>query len=159
MRIDVHKKETVQKNWPKILRNLNRDESVGFYQSIMRSIKEVDVKTSNGANLGKVSTYDIDYNRITSVSDRIVQGLYYETKNEILPTEYHIDSYLLEQIDFDDKLKKLFTTIFQALSTSTEIKIGETFSYRIKEMDFDPRSCFFYFSIYGEYNFFGMTSK
>ncbi|MBO6621906.1 MAG: hypothetical protein JJ892_08780 [Balneola sp.] len=159
LKYNVHEKETVKRNWPKILRNLSRIESDGFYQSIMNGVKDFDVKTKSGVHLGKISTYEIDYKRITNVSDRIVQGLYFETKNNILPSEYHISSYLLEQIDFDDKLRNLFEKFFQLLSTATEIRIGETFSYRIKEMDFDPNTCLFYFSIYNEFNFFGMTSK
>ena len=159
MRLGVHKKNAVKKNWDKILRNLGRSESKGFYQSIIKSIKQVDVKTMDDIQLGKISTYEIDYNRITNVSDRIIKGLYYTTKKEILPLEYHVDSFLLEQIDINDNLSELSNKFFQALSTATEIKIGETFSYRIKEMDFDHKSCLLYFSIYNEFNFFGMTSK
>lgn len=159
MRIDVHKKETVQKNWDKILRGLKRKESAGFYKSIMSSIKKRDVNTKDGIYLGKISTYDINIERIKNVSDRVIQGLYFKVTGNRIPKEYDYLSTIYSQDDKDEQIAKVFHMFINALAPEKENKIGDVFSYRFKKMDFDSNTILFYFSIYKNFEFFGMVSK
>ena len=159
LRIDVHKKDSVQKNWRKILRGLKRNESAGFYKSIMNSIKKRNVKTKDGIYLGKISTYDIDVERVKNISDRIIQGLYFNITGNRIPREYDYTSTIYNQDDIDEQRVKVFQMFITALGPEEENKIGDVFSYRYKQMDFDLNTCLFYFSIYDNFEFFGMVSK
>lgn len=159
LRIDVHKKDSVQKNWKKILRGLKRSESAGFYKSIMSSIKKRNVKTKDGIYLGKISTYDIDVERVKNISDRIIQGLYFNITGNRIPREYDYTSTIYNQDDIDEQRVKVFQMFITALGPEEENKIGDVFSYRYKQMDFDLNTCLFYFSIYDNFEFFGMVSK
>lgn len=159
IRIDVHKKDTIQKNWNKVLRGLKRKESAGFYKSIMSSIKKIDVKTKDGLYLGKISTYDIDMKRINNISDRVIQGLYYKITGNRVPMGYDYFSTIYLVDDISEQSEKAFQMFIDTLATENNYKVGEVFSYRYKKMDFDSNAYIFYFSIYENFDFFGMVSK
>lgn len=141
------------------MRGLKRTESAGFYKSIMNSIKKQDLKIQNGIYLGKISTYDINMERVNNVTDRVIQGLYFKITGNSIPEGYDHFSTIYRRDNIDKQSEKAFQMFINTLAPEKENKVGDVFSYRFKQMDFDSDTCLFYFSIYANFEFFGMVSK
>lgn len=122
MRHDTFDHPDVQGVLPKVYRSLAYKEQRGFLKSILKTIEEKEVKTPAGIYLGKKSFYDVDFNRLDSVVERIVRGLYSVQNQNIYPVKGKIKSYTVEGLATLNEQTK--NRIAELLANAPEKVIG-----------------------------------
>jgi hypothetical protein len=151
LRDDTKTHPDVEKILPTVLRSLARQEQVGLTKSLLRRIKNVDVRTRNGLYLGRKTTYDVDLNRLENVARRIAKGLFYFEKGYRLPDTYEVAAYSESglQMQTDEFKKEMQTNIIRPLMTNAPKAIGNrVFSYRVAYTDMDTNASAWLFVFY-----------
>ena len=135
--------------YKKVLKSLDRPQASGYKQAIIDSMELLE----NGKVLNAV-----DANRIHSVVDRTAVGLNFHHIGELLPSNYSVESFILDRNQWPTE-ENLLTLI--ALAAKTEpavIKDGE-FSYWRLPCDSDAHTCFYVFEFYGRICFGALITQ
>ena len=93
LREDIANHPDVEKILPTVLNSLRRPDKVGFAKSLLKSMKEVNVRTQSGLYLGVKPSYDVKLARLDNVAKRIAKGLFYYETGHRLPDEYIVTAY------------------------------------------------------------------
>jgi hypothetical protein len=132
MRNDTHNHPDVQGILPKVYRALEKSEQKKFRSSLLRSIKDVSVKTSSGIYLGNASTYEVDKYRLGKVVERTVKGLYWHENKKMFPLGGAVKTYLVDDIGSMDE--NTFDWLVRVLNNAAEKEIGKgAFKYRMAQ--------------------------
>lgn len=81
------------------IRSLHRSQAPGLRASLLREMREAEVRTPAGLYLGRATTYHVDTDRLDSVVRRVTRGLFYKTLGRPLPVDCEVHAYLLLQIE------------------------------------------------------------
>jgi hypothetical protein len=107
-------------------------------QSIVKSEKKVDVHSEGGIYLGKLPAIKCDPQRVCSVIDKIVRGLFWHETNEILGTDYCVSRTMFNP-ELPDEAKDRIRSL-----PIKRVGDGKVFSYRYLLDQKDHRiSCWF----------------
>ncbi len=155
VREDVGEHPKAQANLDPIFRSLKRKEAEGLRKSFSQSIFMAELHSASGLYMGEHPAYKVDMNRIRSVIERIVRGLYFaETRNPL-----GRNNQVLVYTDEDlrkvptDSLEKLGETILEPLAAMVPKGIDDNmFFYRHFIADENPS-----YSVWGM-NFYGRVS-
>lgn len=106
-----------------VLESLAREEAQGFARSLYRDMSLVHVSGRSGLYLGRRVAIDVKLPRIRRVLNRIVRGLFHHERNERLPSDCLVNSWV------DTCLPE--RRIMALLESQSPKSIGEgVFSYR-----------------------------
>lgn len=160
LREDTASHPDVKQILPTVLRSLARPDKVGFAKSLLKSIKEVNVRTRSGLFLGNKPAFDVNLTRLDNVAGRITKGLFYQEKGYRLPDEYDVTAYSesgLQDLTSDVK-QELQATILQPIMSNAPKTIGsQVFTYRVAYSDTDPNTSVWLFVFYERVAFLCMT--
>ncbi len=145
---------------PTVLRSLARPDKVGFTKSLLKSIKEVNVRSRSGLFIGSKLAFDVNLARLDNVARRITIGLFYHEKGYRLPDEYEAVAYSesgMQDLTNDVK-QELQANILQPLMTNAPNIIGNrVFTYRVAYSDTDKNASAWLFIFYERVAFLCMT--
>jgi hypothetical protein len=155
-REDVAEREDVQSVLATVMRSLQYPEAAGFKATVIQSFKRHQVFSDAGVFWGTKTAFDIDYDRLHRVAERIINGLFYHETGRPLPVS-HVPQALLQD-GFQEGLFKDFLPIFARLLRKPEPQtIGSVFKYWYGPFPDDPNMSMWVFSIYDQAIFVGLT--
>jgi len=160
LRDDVGNHPSARLNWDSIFRSLEREKAVGFRKQIFSDSKFFELKSPSGLYIDRRLGYNVDMNRICTVIERIVRGLYFVESGKILGLENELCIYTNEDQELRDKdfLKQLKSTILVPLSATQPKVVGNNiFLYRYQMIKDDPLFSVWGMSFYGCVPFLAMT--
>ena len=107
-------------------------------RSIMKKSQKLYVTSEGGIYIGKLPALQYDPIRIQNVINKIVRGLFWHEKRDILGSDYIVKRFLLNP-PFSDKLQAGIGTL-----PLKKVGSGEVFSYRYLTDSDNPRiSCWY----------------
>lgn len=160
LREDIANHPDVEQILPVVLRSLARPDKVGFAKSLLKSIKEVNVRTQRGLYLSSKPSYDVNLARLDNVAKRIAKGLFYYETGHRLPDEYEVVAYSESGLRnlTDDVKQDLQAIIIHPLMSNVPKIIGkQVFSYRVSYSDTDANVSVWLFIFYERVAFLCMT--
>lgn len=92
---------------------------------LMKSMYWAEVKSKEGIHLGRARAFPADEPRIQAVIEKIIRGLYYHHKRQILPHHY-----LVEEYSRNPELPEEFLRIMSSLPLHEIGENGSVFGYR-----------------------------
>jgi hypothetical protein len=92
-----------------ILRGFFRPESKRFKNELFSRIGETELIIEPNIYIGKSPAYDVDLNRLTNVTNRIIKGLFFYETKERVSDEYEVKSFAVSgfQPSAYEKVKKI----------------------------------------------------
>ncbi len=160
LREDTATHPDVKQILPTVLRSLARPDKAGFTKSLLKSIKNVNVRSRSGLYLGRKGAFDVNLARLDNVARRITKGLFYHEKGYRLPDVYDAVAYSESGLQdaTDDFKQELQTNIFQPLMANAPQTIGNrVFSYRVAYSDTDANASAWLFVFYERVRFLCLT--
>lgn len=120
-------------------------------RSIMKKAKKVDVASKRGIYIGQLPALEYDPIRLQNVIDKIVRGLFWHEKREVLGSNYIVRQFSLNP-SFDDKLRNGIISL-----PLKEVGDGEIFSYRYLVEPENPRIGCWFLMFFNEVLFMAIT--
>jgi hypothetical protein len=147
--------------WNTVLRSLSKSEAIGFRRKTLSDFRVINIKTPSGLYVDRKLGYNVNMNRIRSVVQRIVRGLYFVESENPLGLNNEVRVYMDEDIKQQpsDVIKKLQQTILQPLAALSPRIIGNNvFLYRYKIMKENPLLSVWGMSFYEHIPFLAITT-
>jgi len=159
IREDLFEHQDIQKIYPNVIRSLDKPNKIGFRNSFLSTIREIESFTNAGIFLGYKHTYDVDFVRLGKVANRIVKGLYYHHLSKIIPQNYLVQSYVLEGMKNTPPhiLYDIKKNVFEPLRKSKTYKIGDVFEYKYSCTNEDAFTSAWIMRFYQKVYFFGIS--
>jgi len=150
MRDETFKHPSVQKNWPKIKRSLERVSHGGLRKLFIDSTQFINLRSNAGLYIGKAGLFNPDSERMDRVMRRISKGLFYSETGRRLPDTYDIVWWDLTDTQKFNKEEK--ETIIKMIDNLKFIPIksfgNNIFKYRYMFTEDDDNSFCGTFSFY-----------
>lgn len=127
LREDTFNHPDVEKILPTVFRSLEKPDKVGFAKSLMKTTRQVQVRTPSGLYLGIKPSYDVNLTRLDNVARRIAKGLFYHETGHRLPDRYDVVAYSdsgLRNVN-DTYRQHLETTVIRPLVSNAPKIIGD----------------------------------
>lgn len=145
----------------KAMRSLQH--GAGLRHLFSQSMRQVVLRTPAGIHAGTAPGYIADLPRLSRLFNRMVRGLYFHEREEILGDEYAVESWEESGIDWDtmpaDTLRAFRETI-ATLWRQTERCCGNgAFSYRCSFTNDDPRVSAWLLVFYGHVHVVAITAS
>jgi hypothetical protein len=143
------------------LRALKKPEAPGLRRTFLRDLRAVGVTAGRGILLGQRVAFEVDLNRIHSVVERTIRGLYWSVTRSRVPEDYQVvvhgnDSLMQERSELVAEIEQ---RIVAPLSQVPESLIGDgAFSYRYLIADEDHRSVIWALMFYSRVPFIGIVA-
>ena len=138
MRWDTNYHPDVQEVLPLVMKSYTRKEAQRYRKALLRGIQEIDVTTPAGLYLGKAATYCVDLQRLDSVIERTVRGLYFHEAGKALPVDVDVTAFAEDGLkDLDSTARdRLRIMILEPVYSNPPKVIGrDTFKYWVAFAD------------------------
>ena len=79
------------------VRGLKKKKSIGFTRSLLKRLEPVNLVTESGLFIGKGGRIkEVEIDRLITVANRTIRGLFYHNFNSPVPQQYQVNSYLVD---------------------------------------------------------------
>mgnify|MGYP003381735932 FL=1 len=99
LRRDLAHHPAIRRLLPSVHRSLSRPKQRGFNVALVRSLKDVEVRTPAGVILGQAKGYNVDLDRMCRVMERVAVGFYFDHAKAKLPGNHVCRVYPLDGIE------------------------------------------------------------
>ena len=155
MRQDVGDSPAGSKLLPNLFRDIDRKESMGLSKTIIRTLREEEVRTPSGIFQGKAPVYEADTRRLERTIKRVAYAFTYHVTHELLPDDYEIVVHTTLEED-----KTFIDMIAPVLNGRTRNTIGgDVFSYTHAAVKEDRFSAVWLFVFYDRVPFVAFTRR
>jgi hypothetical protein len=119
----------VQQILPTVWRSLERVGGIGLRESLLKTVRWVEIWSRGGIYLGRRGTYDVNKMRLRRVATRITKGLFSHETSIRLPDSYEVRAIL--ESDLDDAERQTFADeVVRPLMSQPRTTIGKgVFTY------------------------------
>ena len=158
MRHDVVRSADSKEAIEAVLRSLGRDDHKKMREATLRNV-ELQEASQGGVYLGVRPTFRMDSRRICRTVSRVIQGLFFDRYELILPEEYVAVSKMYEQFDrYSIRDMGSLSRIHSACFSNGIASVGNTvFEYATAPDDDDPNVTGWVLRFYGSASFVGFT--
>lgn len=159
-RDDIGKHSSARANWDSIFRSLKREEAKGLRNMFLNNLINIRLYTPLGIDVERGFAYNVDMNRIRSVVERTVRGLFFAESCQSLEYNNEIRIYSDDDLEIQppDVIEQLIQKILVPLHSIPLKKIGnEVFIYRHQIMSENPIYSVWFVSFYSKISFLCMT--
>ena len=162
MRDSAYEHPAAKEAWRSAMSRLARTESRGFRNSVLSSVREVELRTLMGIYLGAKRAYDVDFGRLETVADRVCRGLFFHHFGRRLPPSCSskamvLDRFTSGELSSPGSLANIVAPLLGRPSTA----IGErVFTYQwlpTADSDAHPNSTAWLFTFYDSTRFLALT--
>jgi len=159
MREDVLSNPGARIAWKVALRSLTKTEATGLRKKVVLDLTNVEMRTQSGLYVGTRPGYNVDMNRIRSVLQRIVRGLYFRETGNVLGLNTKVHLYMDDDfIELPSHTRDEIQPVILYLASLPPITIGENiFLYRYHIAKKDSTVSAWGLSFYGKFPFLAMT--
>jgi hypothetical protein len=143
------------------VRSLSRPEARGLWTDLMKSSREVELRTRGGLIVGRTSVYFPDVRRLCRVVERITRGLFFHETGRRLPNRYQVTAYLPPETDNASTAAALapFQALAAALAGKPPRFVGKrVLSYRWGVAAEDANTSVWLLVFYGRVPFMCLTT-
>jgi hypothetical protein len=162
MRNGVVSNPDAHNTWNVVLRSLSRSQATGLRKQVLSDFKFINLQTRSGIYLGKRIGYEVDTNRIRSVVQRIVRGLYFIESGNPLGLENDVRVFDEEDLQGQSSefLQQLKQNILNPLSNLKPKIIGNNvFLYRFYIIKEKPLFSVWGMAFYGRVPYLTITAS
>ncbi len=150
----------VQANLPSIFRGLQRPENKNFTRSFLNGIRQFNLRSPGGIQLGHKWGFDVDLRRLDRVAERIVRGLFFHETRRALQYSAGVKAWSedgLRDIPIPI-LREYQETVIRPLLVSPSTSIGNgTFEYRFQVCEDEPNASAWLLTMYQDVRFLCLT--
>lgn len=159
MRHDVAEHPAASQILEKVHRSFAKPRKRGFTQSLLNTVKELDLKSREGLYLGRAASYEVDFKRLCRVIERITLGLYFDEIGARLPSGYRCIVYAIDGFGNSDNTEEanLRRLVDQALLGKVRIFGSKVFSYWFQRVEGAEFATLWAHLVYSRVAFLAMT--
>ena len=160
MRQDVADHPEARRVLGAVHRGLARPEGQGLATALLRSLRNVEIRTHAGLHAGQGTAYDVSLRRLDAVIRRTLLGLYFLESGVPLPSTHSAVVYSadgLDDIEQDDRAT-LRQVVDSALGGIVRILGERVFVYAVHRFSEVPHATAWVFVVYNRVVFFGFTA-
>ena len=141
------------------MRSFEKKDKVQFARWFFSQRTAIEVKTPAGIYLGKREGFNVDLNRVNSVTNRIATGLFYREFRTRLPDDYCAvsmsdDEYNRQPNDLKEMIGRMVSVV---LSGRTRTVGEDVFSYQFTTASDQPLCSIWVMTFYGKLTFMTLT--
>jgi hypothetical protein len=143
-----------------VFRSLLKSNAAGLRKRVLSDMQWVNLRTTSGLYIGRRFGYSVDLNRIRSVLERTIRGLYFVELGKPLGLNNEVRVFTDGDIELqpNDVLEQLKQGILKPLSTCSPKVIGNgVFSYRHQIVKENPLLSVWLLLFYGGFPALAMT--
>ena len=152
LRHDTYAHPDVQNTLPSVMRSFASADKIQFARWFFSQMTAIDVKTPAGIYLGKREGFNVDLNRVNSVTSRITTGLFYREFRTRVPDDYCAVSMSADEYDRQpNDVKKMIGGLLSVVSSGKKRTVGEdVFSYQFLAASDQPLCSIWFMTFYGK---------
>ena len=142
------------------MRSLKRPAAAGYRKAILEKTRPVEVRSPQGIFVGTKLGYEVRFDRLFRVLERIVKGLFFHEAGYPLSLDYRPlihsrDTIADLSLDFQGEMQR---NIISPLWNRDSKEIGtDTFQYRFQLFDEDPHLSAWGLTFFGSIEFLAST--
>jgi len=158
LRLDVAALPAVRDVLDAVHRALSRPEQRRLTTGLVRSLRDVELRTVAGLYLGRAKTYTADIKRLDNVIRRTMLGLYFHETGQRLPTEcvatvFCVEGFAEANFDVQSAVVRL---VDQAVMGKRRTFGDDVFSYWAQGFE-EPHATLWLFALHRRVLFIGFT--
>lgn len=159
IRNDVAEHPAASQVLESVHRALARPQNHPFTKSLLRSAREVDMRSLGGLYLGRAASYSVDLSRLDKVIRRTMLGLFWYETGERLPDSCPSRVFCVEGIDSLDlaAIAAFKRVIDQGLKGRPRVFGNKVFSYWFQRLGDRSHATLWVFLVYSRVAFLGFT--
>jgi hypothetical protein len=142
------------------VRSLGRPEGRAQLVELMRTRREVVVRTPAGLYLGQATSYSPDVMRLVRVVERVTRGLFFHHHRQVLGISYGVkvvEDSITDWATTGETTRNACRRIVALVAPQQQRRIGEVFDYRHVVAAQDTRTSAWLMTFYGRMTFLCTT--
>lgn len=144
-----------------VFRGLNHPRKIGFARALVRSIREVPVRTAAGLHAGTATAFDVDLARLDRVVERVTKGLFWRHRGHRLPEDFAVRSYSEEGLrEVDSETMDSIRTVVEPVLRQSINSVGDgVLNYWFAFATDEPDASAWVFEFYKDVRFAALTVR